>query len=123
MPPMIPRALRNASLPVARSAISFLARKYAASTPSGEDHERTLVDVLTEVRTALGGRKTLLDDFSYADVAACVVLQFVSPVDGRFIRLGPATRAIWSYPSLADRFADLVAWRDAIYAAHRPARA
>jgi glutathione S-transferase len=121
---MIPKALRAPSLPVARAAIAFLARKYATRERGAEDHERTLVDTLETMRAALtGGRKYLLGDFTYADVSAAVVLQFVSPVADRFIRLGPATRAIWTYPALADRFPDLVAWRDAVYAQHRPARA
>jgi glutathione S-transferase len=124
MPPMIPNALRAPSLPVARAAIAFLARKYSTRERSGDDHERTLIDTLETMRAGLAnGRKYLLGEFSYADVCAAVILQFVSPVDGRFIRLGPATRAIWTYPALADRFPDLVAWRDAVYAQHRPARA
>jgi glutathione S-transferase len=124
MPPMIPRALRAPSLPVARAAIGFLARKYSTRENTADDHERALVDALDQIRAALSGdRKYILGEFSYADVAAAVVLQFVSPVDARFIRLGPATRAIWTYPALADRFPDLVAWRDAIYAEHRKPRA
>lgn len=38
------------------------------------------------------------------------------------IRLGPATRAVWTQPALAAEFADLLAWRDGLYAAHRPGR-
>jgi hypothetical protein len=43
----------------------------------------------------------------------------VRPVRNAFIRLGPATRAAWTTPSLEARFADLLAWRDALYEKHR----
>jgi hypothetical protein len=35
------------------------------------------------------------------------------------MRIGPATRATWTNASLAAGYADLVAWRDRLYDAHR----
>jgi glutathione S-transferase len=46
-------------------------------------------------------------------------LQFVLPVEARYIALGPATRAVWTNPKLAEDYADLLAWRDRLYADHR----
>lgn len=50
-----------------------------------------------------------------------LTLQFIQPVDERFIPLGPGRRKAWSHPALAERFADLLRWRDQLYAEHRPA--
>jgi glutathione S-transferase len=47
------------------------------------------------------------------------VLQAVVPVAHEFIRLGPASREAWTNPRLAADYADLVAWRDRLYARHR----
>jgi glutathione S-transferase len=51
-----------------------------------------------------------------------VLLQAVAPVADRYIRLGPATRQVWSQPELAAEFADLIAWRDTLYERHRAKR-
>ena len=47
------------------------------------------------------------------------VLQGVAPVSGQYIRLGPATRGVWTQPALAAEFSDLIAWRDELYARQR----
>jgi len=62
----------------------------------------------------------VFDGFSYADVICASVLQFVAPVSDRFVPLEPATRRSFTHPELAREFADLLAWRDALYEAHRP---
>jgi glutathione S-transferase len=33
--------------------------------------------------------------------------------------VGPRTREAWTQPELAREFADVLAWRDAVYAKHR----
>ncbi len=78
---------------------------------------------LLALREALGGRRTLASDFSYADLTMAVVLQMVSPVDERYIRIGEARRRAWTDDVLAREFADLVEWRDRLYADHRAATA
>ena len=67
----------------------------------------------------LGTRRYLLDDFTAADICLCLMLQAVEPVGGGFLSLKPATREVWRAPDLAQRFAKLLEWRDAIYAKHR----
>jgi glutathione S-transferase len=59
--------------------------------------------------------------FTYADIAAAQVLQFVSPVAAsyRAVRIGKANRECFEHPKLAPEYRDLVAWRDALYARHR----
>lgn len=119
MPPMIPRVLRASMRPAARQVIAFLARKYDTKTRDAGQYTRTFTDVLVAIRDALGKKSYLLDAFTYADVTCAVVLQFVAPVADRYIKLGPASRAVWTDASLRERFADLVEWRDALYARHR----
>lgn len=81
--------------------------------------ERTVRDVLEDLRAALAGRPCLFETFSYADVAMAVVLQMIHPVDDRYIALAPPIRTAWSNDDLARSFADLVEWRDGLYARHR----
>jgi len=70
---------------------------------------------------ALSGQRYLVGDgFTYADIAMALTLQQVSPVDPRYIvrmsGLGPAGMNIDTFTL---RHADLIAWRDALYAQHR----
>ena len=117
----IPRFLPFRSLltPVARSATRFIGSKYAASESPELDVERVVIPLLDEWKAELGGRATLLDTFSYADVTMAVALQFVTPVGGDCIRLGPATRRTWTHSGLSKKYADLLAWRDELYAKYR----
>jgi glutathione S-transferase len=118
-PAAFPRPVREASLPVARAAIAFLRRKYGIAADGAEE---ALDRELTALHVALDGGEHLLDArFSYADVAMAVSLQFVAPLAEEYLHLGPATRASCRAPALADRFADLVAWRDRLYLRHRRA--
>lgn len=84
-------------------------------------HEQVLTAELDALAKALSGRRYLVGDaFSYADITMALTLQQVSPVDPRYIPrmagLGPAGMHIDSF---ARRHADLIAWRDALYAQHR----
>jgi glutathione S-transferase len=104
--------MRAAMRPLAHLGAAFVARKYDARG----DAER--VDaVLARLRDALGGREYLLDRFTYADMTMAVALQSIKAPDA--LKLGPATRATWTDPVRAQRDADLLAWRDAIYRKHR----
>jgi glutathione S-transferase len=123
VPKFIPPALRGASLPMVTMGTRYLARKHGTLGRDAEAAERAMDDTLASLRGALGGREYLLDSFSYADVVMAVVLQMVEPVSDAFLPLDPATRRCWTTPALAKKHADLVAWRDALYAKHRPKRA
>ena len=114
----LPRGMPRFLAPTAGLAAAFLARKYGASDDEVEAVAR-MREVLVEVRAALDGGAYLLGDFSYADVAIAACLQVVTPVDGAYLRIGPATRRVWTTAALARDFSDLLAWRDAIYARHR----
>jgi len=118
-PHYFPGFVRRLSAPLTGLALAFLRRKYGM--PDSAEAEATLVRELQRLRAALeaGGGYLVGGAFSYADIAMAVTLQLVSPVEDRYVALGPATRAAALHPQLAPRYADLVAWRDALYARHR----
>jgi glutathione S-transferase len=125
---MVPKRLRSMRAVAIRLGALGVRRtlhKYGAAGFEGAHHARALAAALDELRTALryatarGGVKTLLGGFSFADVAASQILSFVEPP--RFgLRLGAASRRSFTDGALRERYADLVAWRDALYEAHRP---
>jgi glutathione S-transferase len=116
---LVPAALR--ALPFAefsgRLGVRFVSWKHP--TPKGEIRE-LLRAGLVEVRTALNGRRYIHGAFSYADIIAATAVQQVAPPEDRYIPLSPIKRRTWADPQLAAEFSDLVSWRDALYAKHRP---
>jgi len=112
--------MRPALRPVARSATRAFARKYELRLDEAAAHEGAVRAALDRLRSSLAERPLYLQGaFSYADIAMATLLQLVSPVDDRFWRIGPATRATWTRHSLATGYADLVSWRDRLYETHR----
>ncbi len=121
IPSFIPAQLRKASLPVARLGVRFLAKKYALDLSAQERFLDTMSESLAALQRAVARDRYLLGSFSYADVAMATALQFVRPVSDEYIRLGAATRAAWTQDTLAQRFPELLEWRDEIYGKHRRA--
>lgn len=121
LPPFVPDALRPALRGLAAAGVRHLQRKYAIRPGEEARHDAVSREALDALRAALsGGRRYVLGDgFTHADVAMATSLQFVLPVDARYIALGPATRAAWTNPTLAEDYADVLAWRDRLYAEHR----
>jgi glutathione S-transferase len=126
---MVPGSLRRRLGPVAPRiaalGIARTLRKYGGHHDGPEVHRRTLVAALDELRGALaaappGEPRTLLGQLTFADIAMAQVLAFVMP-PATGLKLGRASRRAFTDPDLADAYADLVAWRDALYAAHRNA--
>jgi glutathione S-transferase len=120
LPGFVPRVLRPALIGVAAAGVTHLVRKYAIDTTAVAHHVTACRDGLDMLRAALArGAHLVGGRLSYADIALAAALQFILPVDGRYIALGPATRAVWTHPGLAAEYPDLLAWRDRLYAAHR----
>ena len=115
----LPRALAFAARPMAATAARFLARKHGFS-PAGasEVDGESLRRWLDGLRERLDGRPYLGSRFGAADIVAATLLQAVEP----WLPLGQATRRVWRDAALAERYADLLAWRDGLYAAHRHPR-
>ena len=120
LPPGVPRALRPLLRPIGRYAMIWFARKYGARLADAQQHQAKLRSTLQTLRAALAASDPyLLGAFSYADIVMATTLQSVSPVDKRYIRLGGATQKAWTQKELAAEFADLITWRDQLYARHR----
>lgn len=120
LPPFVPKLLRGAFDPVVVTVYRHIIRKYAIRKDTTHAARERLVAQLTALEQALaGGKRYILDEFSYADITMALTLQMVVPVGDRWKRLGSATRACMTEPELATRFAGLVAWRDALYDNHR----
>jgi glutathione S-transferase len=113
---VVPKDLRHPARGMAKSVVAYLERKYRdVAPPAG-----TLEATLDALRQALDrGAGHVLGKPTFADLSAATLLQGVTPVDERYIRLGRATRACWTDERLADRYADLVAWRDRYYRERR----
>lgn len=123
---LIPKKLRNmpGASRLARFGTARTLRKYDALRDVAAARA-ALGAVLDELRAALAaapatdGVKTLLGQFSFADIAASQALSFVDP-PAWGLRVGPANRRHFTDDEHRERYADLIAWRDALYAAHRP---
>lgn len=120
LPPGVPEGVKPLLAPVARLGMQAFIAKYRIRDAAAS-HPRVLERAFEDLTRALdGGRRYLVGDaFSYADIAMAVTLQMVSPVDERYMALGPGGREGWTNPELAERFAGLLRWRDALYAEHR----
>jgi glutathione S-transferase len=126
---MVPRNLRalgSIAARVAEFGVRRSLRKYRAHERSSSEHRAKLRAVLEELRAALAASgstpKTILGAFSFADIAAAQILAFVVPPSSG-LKLGKASARGFLDPELSQESADLIAWRDALYAAYRPLKA
>jgi glutathione S-transferase len=118
LPPFVPDALRALLAPMATTAAIFLGSKYGVSRDPDAEGAAVLRPAFDELRAALAGRPYLLDAFSFADIAMAASLQTLRV--RKRAPLGPGTRAIWENTEVARDYEDLLAWRDTLYAKHRP---
>lgn len=122
-PPQVPTLIRPLLRPVTRYGSRWFARKYGLDLEAVAEHEQAVRDVLGKLRNAVKDGPYLLGGFTYADIVAATLLQGIAPVGDEYIRLGPATRAVWTRPEIAREFVDLIRWRDDLYREHRRRRA
>jgi glutathione S-transferase len=122
LPRSVPASLRPLLRPFSRVGTRWFARKYALDLAERAEPLAVLARTLRHVRERYAGRPYLFERFSYADILVCSLLQAISPVSDRYIRLGPAWRRAWTLPELAAEFSDLVSLRDELYARHRKPR-
>jgi glutathione S-transferase len=114
-----PASLAGLLRPVAAMGARYIAKKYEFDADAPEPQPDLLRSALDDLRRALGDRGHVVGErFTAADIIGATLLQGVRPVEG-FMEVGPETRRMWHDPALAARCEDLLAWRDAIYAAHR----
>ena len=118
LPPFVPAFAKPVLAPMSRRVALFLAKKHLSPTDIEARVEDTVRPLLLRVRTQKGDKPYLLETFTFADVVICATLAAVRPRASA--RLGPATRRVWSHEALERDFGDLLEWRDAVYAEHRP---
>jgi glutathione S-transferase len=122
-PPQVPTFIRPLLRPITRYGSQWFARKYGLNLDAVAEHEAAVRATLGKMREALKSGPYLLGGFTYADIVAATLLQGIAPVGDEYIRLGPATRAVWTRPEIAGEFVDLIRWRDDLYREHRRRRA
>lgn len=118
---LVPRGLRwlPGSTALGRAGVRRTLRKYGGDRADDAVHLAEMTAVLDELRAAIApSRSTILDELSFADIAIAQVLAYVTP-PATGLRLSAANRARYATPGLVERYPDLVAWRDALYAQHR----
>ena len=113
LPSFVPKFMRRSLRFIARDAVQRLDRKYAHLLKTG-----ALEQGLIRTREGLikSNSDYLLGDFSYADIAMAVVLEVIAPIANVEPPLGPATQELWNEPVVAEKFQDLVAWRNRLAA-------
>jgi glutathione S-transferase len=120
LPDLFPDAVARALRPVTRATAARVAAEYKSPPATDEAVEREVAPRLEAFRKRLGGREHLLgDQLTFADIALATTLQSVRPVDRAFWPMKEGTARVWTEPALVERFADLLAWRDGIYARAR----
>lgn len=115
LPPLL-RKLPFAGLS-AKMGSSFIRKKWDATQGSVDDRIRA---GLLKAREAIGGKDYVLGEFSFADIVCTSVVQIVRPVDSSFWDFSASMRRVWTDDAIAADFADVIAWRDKVYAKHRP---
>ncbi len=119
LPSAVPAALKPLLLPVAKQALASFVKKYRMQDQA-DTHESIYQHELDRLSQALSGRRYLIGDtLSYADITMALIVQGLSPVDERYMPRIPGVRPSASPTALQRRYADLITWRDELYAQHR----
>lgn len=115
LPPLL-RSLPFAAMS-AKLGTTFVASKYNARIGSVDDRIRK---GLQAVRDAIGKKDYVLEAFSFGDIVGTSIVQAIAPGDDKYVRIPPGTRRLWNHAKLQKEFADLIEWRNRVYAKHRP---
>lgn len=121
LPDPLDGILRSAAGPIAKLAIRYLERSFDIQ----DDLQRQLAELrkhYSTLRKELNGKPYLFETLSYADITMAVCMQALEPVSEPFLKLGVAAREVWRIDELAQEFADLIEWRNALYANHRASK-
>ena len=114
-----PAWAKPALSPLATLGVRYFQRKYDTDAHTASDDIGTIRAAAVRVRELLGGRDTIYESFSYADILAAGVVYTIEPPADNWLPMSAASRDVRTTPELFDEFADLRAWRDALYDAHR----
>lgn len=123
---MVPKSMRSIPwLPaqIAAFGVRRTLAKYGSEATAVDTARAELATVLDRLREELakappGSPRTLTGQFSLLDIGFAQVLVFIHPPTTG-IRVGHASRACFHDAALSEHYADLVQWRDELYAAYR----
>ena len=110
-------ALGPLGLAIGRHAARRLLRKYGGPVDDDGADLARMVAALEHLDASLDTPWLAGDAMTYADITVAVGLSFVRPHARH--KLGPASRAFWEEPALAERFSHLLDWRDTVMDAAR----
>ena len=119
LPDFIPEFAKNVLTPLADLGVAYLGMKYDFRHAIIAEEKKKVREVLNQVRKGLAGKPFFYDRFTHADITAAATLQFIRPVSDKYIPLKPAMRDTFTQNDLATEFADLIEWRDKLYADKR----
>ena len=120
LPPFFPEAIKPLMLPVAKSGLFYLKKKYGFSKENIQRYEQIIEGNLKKLQNALAeDPQYLLGSFTYADICMAVTLQVIKPIQNSHVMLDSATEQCWTNEALAEKFSDLITWRDSIYHRYR----
>jgi glutathione S-transferase len=120
LPEAVPAGVRELLTPLAEQWVRMHSGPREASPPVSDLAESSLRDLLGQVRATLVQSPYLLGtSFSLADISIAVAIDSFAPRAAGGPALGPATRDCWTHRALSAEFADLLEWRNLIYAKHR----
>ena len=88
----------------------------SAKREDSADVNDVVAGIIADLRAGgeTNGVKHLLPHFSHADIAMAQVLAFVEP-PSTHLRMTDGIRESFRDPELAERYDDLLSWRDALY--------
>lgn len=105
-------------VPLARMGATFIIRKYKTRTTPAAQTEATIASVMERADAAVSRNDYLVGgQFTFADLAVAAALGMIAPHPRQ--PLGPASRKVWSEPTIAAAFPNLLSWRDRIIEHHR----
>lgn len=122
LPVSPPAVLKPVLAPIAQKGVQAFINKYRMRD-AADQHESVFRSELERLAQATAGRRYLIGDtLTYADIAMAMVVQGISPVDERYLARVPGTRPSAITAELGRRYAELISWRDQLYAQHRKPR-
>jgi len=118
----VPAPLQPLFMPLIENRLKAFGNRYKFSFNHPQRYRADLDDVLEGLSRVLNDKGNyVLGEFTFADIAMAQVLQFVSPVSNRYIAVPEGLKACMQDPELAEKYSDLIAWRDNLYQKHRRA--
>lgn len=124
LPKWIPAFLRPLLLFMVPMGTAYLRWAFDIGRKGLEQHRERARASFLELRALLksSGGSYVLGEFTYADIALSSMVHGIVPPDERWLRIDPGIREGWRDPEFEKEFADLVKWRDVLFAKHRAER-